>query len=195
MEKFDVFERKVEEEKYAKLVNIFPSLFGKDNLVLHSDENIFIIEINNTRKELKEKNFDTICKVFFTGMINHGPKTYVINLNNFDVLKKGEFIYHSVLKEEKSLVKMNDNLEIIDINLDYLRKMDFEKLKKASDDSLERFLYILVCDDDEKLDIIYERFNVHKYLLSLVNWLSKKEKRQEKEKKLNYENIESIKKC
>ena len=83
-------------------------------------------------------------------------KVWQINLNNYDYYHKKEFIYHTVLMETKYHVKREDILEIIDINLDFLYKLDYTEIRKLKSDDLEWLLYILVCRDEEIREQIYQ---------------------------------------
>ena len=96
------------------------------------------------RQVKKAKEYETLKKV------------YQINLNSYDALGKEEFIYHSKLYEKKYHIERSDFIEIIDINLEKLRQIDYNTLVKSDDMTLEKALYLFVCDDIEKLNAIYE---------------------------------------
>ena len=59
----------------------------------------------------------------------------------------------------------NDFIEIIDINLEKLRQIDYNTLVKSEDMTLEKALYLFVCDDNEKLNAIYEGDKLMKKLM------------------------------
>ena len=80
-------------------------------------------------------------------------------------LKKEEFIYHSKLYEKKYHIERSDFIEIIDINLEKLRQIDYNTLIKSDDMTLEKALYLFVCDDIEKLNAIYEGDRLMKKLM------------------------------
>ena len=80
-------------------------------------------------------------------------------------LKKEEFIYHSKLYEKKYHIERSDFIEIIDINLEKLRQIDYNTLVKSDDMTLEKALYLFVCDDIEKLNAIYEGDKLMKKLM------------------------------
>ncbi len=92
-------------------------------------------------------------------------KVYQINLNSYDALGKEEFIYHSKLYEKKYHIERSDFIEIIDINLEKLRQIDYNTLVKSEDMTLEKALYLFVCDDIEKLNAIYEGDKLMKKLM------------------------------
>ncbi|MBD9075188.1 Rpn family recombination-promoting nuclease/putative transposase, partial [bacterium] len=56
-------------------------------------------------------------------------------------------------------------IEIIDINLEKLRQIDYNTLIKSDDMTLEKALYLFVCDDIEKLNVIYEGDKLMKKLM------------------------------
>lgn len=80
---------------------------------------------------------------------------YQININNYDFFKKGKFIYKSSIREEKLNLKRDDFISIVDINVDFLRDIDYNKIKEEEPNSLERLLYIFVCDNQRELDMLY----------------------------------------
>ena len=79
-----------------------------------------------------------------------------ININGYDLFKKGEFIYKSEMREVKFNEKRDEMITIYDINLDYLRNIDYNKIKKGTIYNLEKILYIFVCDNKKLLDYVYE---------------------------------------
>ena len=83
-------------------------------------------------------------------------KVWQINLNNYDYYQKNEFIYHTVLMESKYHIKRGDLLEIVDINLDFLYKLDYTEIRKLKSDDLKWLLYIFVCTDEKSREKIYQ---------------------------------------
>ena len=79
-----------------------------------------------------------------------------ININGYDLFKKGEFIYKSEMREVEFNEKRDEMITIYDINLDYLRNIDYNKIKKGTIYDLEKILYIFVCDNKKLLDYVYE---------------------------------------
>ena len=82
-----------------------------------------------------------------------GKKVLQINLDNYDRFKEGKFVYKTSLIEENIYVKRNKEIEIYDINLDYLKYVAYNDIKK---DKLAKLLYLLVETDEEKIKKIYE---------------------------------------
>ena len=72
-----------------------------------------------------------------------------INLNAFDYFGKKKFVYTSSLLEEELNLPRTNLIKIIDIDVDILRNMDYNKVMNESDDSLEKLLYIFVCDSKD----------------------------------------------
>ena len=77
-----------------------------------------------------------------------------ININGKDTLGKGNFIYKSMMMEVNHKILRDELLTIYDINLDFLRNIDYTKIKKGSIFSLEKILYIFICDNKYLLDYI-----------------------------------------
>ena len=69
------------------------------------------------------------------------------------------FIYQSVVMESRIHIERNKYLEIYDINLDYLRKVDYNHIKKGS---LEYYLYFMVAEDTQKIKTLYEEMTNYK---------------------------------
>lgn len=75
------------------------------------------------------------------------------------------FIYQSVVMESRIHIERNKYLEIYDINLDYLRKVDYNHIKK---DSLEYYLYFMVAEDTQKIKTLYEGDDLMEQVLGKV---------------------------
>ena len=130
---------------------------------VYSDEEEYInIEINyNYSKSLLVKN-----NIYVYHMILRQVKKSTdydeispviqININSYDLFKRGKFIYKSEMREKETNEKRDNMITIYDINLDYLRNIDYNKIKKGTIYNLEKILYIFVCDNKKLLDYIYE---------------------------------------
>ena len=81
-------------------------------------------------------------------------KVVQISIDSFDFLGFGDFIYNIFLMDEVHCKKITDKLHIIHINIDYLRKIDYNNIVN-SNSQLMKDLYFLICGK-EKLDIVYE---------------------------------------
>ncbi len=76
-----------------------------------------------------------------------------INIDNYDRFKKAKFVYKASLIEENIYKKRNEEIEIYDINLDWLKKVDYNDIKKIK---LAKLLYLFVEEDLEKITKMYE---------------------------------------
>ena len=141
------------------------------DVVLENGEFYVNLEINYYNNETSDlKNGLYLCHLLLRQVKKAKEyealkKVYQINLNSYDALGKEEFIYHSKLYEKKYHIERSDFIEIIDINLEKLRQIDYNTLIKSDDMTLEKTLYLFVCDDIEKLNAIYEGDKLMKKLM------------------------------
>ena len=141
------------------------------DVVLENGEFYVNLEINYYNNETSDiKNGLYLCHLLLRQVkkakeYENLKKVYQINLNSYDALGKEEFIYHSKLYEKKYHIERRDFIEIIDINLEKLRQIDYNTLVKSDDMTLEKALYLFVCDDIEKLNAIYEGDKLMKKLM------------------------------
>ena len=141
------------------------------DVVLENGEFYVNLEINYYNNETSDiKNGLYLCHLLLRQVkkakeYENLKKVYQINLNSYDALGKEEFIYHSKLYEKKYHIERSDFIEIIDINLEKLRQIDYNTLIKSDDMTLEKALYLFVCDDIEKLNAIYEGDKLMKKLM------------------------------
>ena len=141
------------------------------DVVLENNEFYVNLEINYYNNETSDiKNGLYLCHLLLRQVKKAKEyealkKVYQINLNSYDALGKEEFIYHSKLYETKHHIERSDFIEIIDINLEKLRQIDYNTLVKSEDMTLEKALYLFVCDDIEKLNAIYEGDRLMKKLM------------------------------
>ena len=141
------------------------------DVILENNEFYVNLEINYYNNETSDiKNGLYLCHLLLRQVKKAKEyealkKVYQINLNSYDALGKEEFIYHSKLYETKHYIERSDFIEIIDINLEKLRQIDYNTLIKSDDMTLEKALYLFVCDDIEKLNAIYEGDRLMKKLM------------------------------
>ena len=140
---------------------------SESDVVLENDEFYVNLEINYYNNETSDiKNGYLLLRQVKTAKeYENLKKVYQINLNSYDALGQGDFIYHSKLYEKKYHIERSDFIEIIDINLENLRQIDYNTLIKSDDMTLEKALYLFVCDDIEKLNAIYEGDKLMKKLI------------------------------
>ncbi len=131
--------------------------------IYEDKDNSFIvnIEVNrNNTKSSRIKNMRYICHLLIKDILPSevdklNKKIYQININDYDILGKKEFLYESSIRDKKYHKLRDDYITIIDINMDILSKTPYNKIKEEEEDSLERLLYIFVCEDKENLNKLY----------------------------------------
>ena len=130
--------------------------------IYNDDKEYINIEINyNYSKSLIVKNNIYVYHMILrqvkksTDYDNISP-VIQININSYDLFKKGKFIYKSEMREVSLNKRRDEMITIYDINLDYLRNIDYNKIKKGTIYNLEKTLYIFVCDNKKLLDYIYK---------------------------------------
>lgn len=133
--------------------------YSEVDAIYHSDDIIFNIEVNLVKGITTEKkNFRYICNSILKqvppGSKDKFKNVYQINISDYDILKKEDFIYQSSILDEKYHLIRSDFIKIIDINMDYLRKLDYNKIKEDTD-SLEYLLYIFICNDERDRNKLY----------------------------------------
>jgi len=128
--------------------------------IYETNDDVVNIEINyNFSKNAEVKNMRYVCHLLLN-QIKKSDKDKIkkisqININNYDFFNKGKFIYRSFIMEEKLHEIRDDYITIIDINVDFLSKIDYTKIKEEENDSLEKLLYVFVCNNKNKLDEVY----------------------------------------
>lgn len=133
---------------------------------IYQNNNIYInIEVNTSKSILTEKkNFRYICNLILRQVPpskkDKFKNIYQININDYDIFNKNKFVYESIIMEKELHEKRSDFLTIIDINLEYLRKLDYNEIKKEEANSLEKLLYIFVCEDNKKREKLYSDDNL-----------------------------------
>ena len=139
----------------SNYVNSVSDVMVKDN------ENYYNIEINynNVPIAIVKNNiymYNSILRQVHKSDDYKNVKGVIqININNYDLFGKGEFVYDSMMIEKKHHIIRNNMLRVIDINLDFLSNIDYNKIKKGNEYNLEKLLYFFVCNDKKLLDNIY----------------------------------------
>lgn len=124
------------------------------DILVENQEMVVNIEINtlNTKQSRMKNNAyiaQLIIKQTFPGKLYNIKPIVQINVECFDAYLKNEFIYHSVMMEEKYHIKrMDSNIDIYDINLDFLSELDYNQVRNLSETDLKWLLYIFVCQDE-----------------------------------------------
>ena len=139
----------------SNYVNSVSDVMVKDN------ENYYNIEINynNVPIAIIKNNiymYNSILRQVYKSDDYKNVKGVIqININNYDLFGKGEFVYDSMMIEKKHHIVRDNMLRVIDINLDFLSNIDYNKIKKGNEYNLEKLLYFFVCNDKKLLDNIY----------------------------------------
>lgn len=131
------------------------------DLVLESDEALVNVEVNcyNSRL-LQNKNNSYICHLILKQTRTDKDfkvklkKVYQINLNAFDITKDDRFVVISRLVDTKTHQEIHPFLEIVDVNLAKIIKTSYTSVKE--EESLEKLLYLLVCNDEQVLRNVYD---------------------------------------
>ncbi len=134
------------------------------DVIALNHEGYYNIEINyNMSTEVDYKNMCYICNLVLRqtkpGRINRYKNILPevqINLNNYDQFKIGKFIYVSKMLEETYKLVRNELIKIVDIDLDFLSKIDYTDIKKYERGSLEYLLYAFVCENKDMRKKLYE---------------------------------------
>ena len=128
--------------------------------VYYDDYVYYDIEINTKKSNSKENQLISYTYQLSLGQLhsyheyNNMKKVIQINIDSYDFFDKNEFMYKVFLMEEKYHIKASNKLEIIRLNLDFLRKKDYNEVEKEKN-KLMNDLYFLISGDN--LDNIYER--------------------------------------
>ena len=129
------------------------------DLIYETEDTYYNIEVNRRyTKEIEKKNLAYLHQLSLRSIKKSkdyvkSKKVVQINLNNYDRFKEGKFLYKSSIMEENISLKRNEEIEIYDVNLDYLKRVGYNYTKK---NKLPKYLYLLVEEDEEKIKKIYE---------------------------------------
>ena len=80
---------------------------------------------------------------------------YQINLNTYGVTKDKRFVVISKILDIESHEEIHPLFEIYDINLAKILDKDYTIVKEDKE-SLEKLLYLLICNDKEKMKEVYD---------------------------------------
>ena len=130
---------------------------SNSDIVLRYRNIDFIIEMNyHIKNYTVEKNnsylFNLhVSKIFNANSYGKNVYTYLLNIDDYDILNKDNLIYDANINNTKYNVCMYKNIKIKHLNLDLLRKKIYNnnEIYKLSD--LEKILVIFIC---QRKDII-----------------------------------------
>ena len=131
------------------------------DVMVRDDKNYYNIEINynNVPIAIIKNNvymYSSILRQVHKSDDYKNVKAVIqINIDNYDLFKRGEFVYDSMMIEKKHHIIRDNMLRVIDINLDFLSQIDYNEVKKGNKYNLEKLLYFFVCKDKKLLDGIY----------------------------------------
>ena len=132
------------------------------DVMVKDDKNYYNIEINynNVPIAIIKNNvymYSSILRQVHKSDDYKNVKAVIqININNYDLFKRGEFVYDSMMIEKKHHIVRDNMLRVIDINLDFLSQIDYNEVKKGYKYNLEKLLYFFVCNNKELLEGIYD---------------------------------------
>ena len=93
---------------------------------------------------------------------------YQINLNIYGVTKDKRFVVISKILDIESYEEIHPLFEIYDINLAKILDKDYTIVKEDKE-SLEKLLYLLICNDKEKMNEVYDRDEFMAKIIREVN--------------------------
>ena len=132
------------------------------DLAIQNDEVIVNIEINSSKgSKIERKNNNYICQLILrqtkksSDYTNKYKKVYQINLNTYGVTKDKRFVVISKILDIESHEEIHPMFEIYDINLAKILDKDYTIVKEDKE-SLEKLLYLLICNDKEKMNEVYD---------------------------------------
>ena len=138
---------------------------SQTDIICLVENNQFIVEMNNRyyEKSIYKNGYylfsNYVEKANNQNEYGKNLNTYLINIDNFDVIKKNEFIYTFSISEDKYKNILYKNIKIININLDYLRKIEYTKYNK-----LEKLFKIFVETDISKLKDLMGNRNIERVI-------------------------------
>ena len=142
-------------------VNENQNIKGRDtDALFENDYSVINFEFNTEYKSAYIIKNNMYVFHLYGGQLKPGEKErkikqiYQINVNNFDIYQKGEFIYKTQLCETTYHCIRDNNLVIYDINMDFLKKLSYNEIDGMPSDSLEKLFLVFY----NREDFNYEKF-------------------------------------
>lgn len=142
-------------------VNENQNIKGRDtDALFENDYSVINFEFNTEYKSTYIVKNNMYVFHLYGGQLKPGEKErkikpiYQINVNNFDIYQKGEFIYKTQLCETTYHCIRDNNLVIYDINMDFLKKLSYNEIDGMPSDSLEKLFLVFY----NREDFNYEKF-------------------------------------
>jgi predicted transposase/invertase (TIGR01784 family) len=133
------------------------------------------IEYNTTHyRELDIKNNSYVCNLTLRQIVTYKDYSNVkkiiqINLNYYDLFGDNEFIHDSVYIDKKTKkIRPNNITEIFDINLELLRKMDYNNIEEGEYGELKKSLFFLINNDKKALGIVYRDDHIMEEIMKKI---------------------------
>ena len=132
------------------------------DIAMQNNDMIVNVEVNSTKgRKIERKNNNYICQLILkqtkksSDYKSKYKKVYQINLNTYGVTKDKRFIVQSKILDVKEHEEVHPMFEIYDINLAKILDKDYTIVKEDKE-SLEKLLYLLICNDKEKMNKVYD---------------------------------------
>lgn len=144
-------------------VNENQNIKGRDtDALFENDYSVINFEFNTEYKSAYIIKNNMYVFHLYGGQLKPGEKErkikpiYQINVNNFDIYQKGEFIYKTQLCETTYHCIRDNNLVIYDINMDFLKKLSYNEIDGMPSDSLEKLFLIFYNREDFNYEQFYD---------------------------------------
>ena len=141
----------------------------------YEDKMIIDIEINGYDGIIKRnQTLSYVCQLFLGQIKNKEDylkikKVLQINIDTRDFLGYNEFMYDIYLMDKVHHKIASNEIQIVHLNLDYLRNLDYTLIKE---NELMKYLYFFVCGV-ENLDEFVEKINGDKFMEKIVKEVKK----------------------
>ena len=155
----------------SKTINSTADLIFNNN----DDKIIINIEINGyDGKHKRNQILSYVCQLFL-GQIRKNSdylnikKVLQINIDTFDFLGYNDFMYDIYLMDKNHHEITSNEIQIVHLNLDYLRKVDYTIIKE---NELMKYLYFFVCGQDD-LDEFVDICDGDKFMEKIIEEVKK----------------------
>ncbi len=134
---------------------------SKADIMLEDNTMLIDIEICWTKGNTRQRQTDTYVYQLYLGQLKRSKdyknmkKIIQILIKNYDYFKKDKLIYDVVFMEQNLHIVEDNFIHKYHINLDKLKNMSYNILKKK-ENKIERLLYFLLCENDNMLKDIYK---------------------------------------
>ena len=143
---------------------------GHSDIILKYKKIYIILEMNNSNKQKHiDKNYWYLFLEHTSRLSNKNNytqdiKTILINIDNYDVISKNNFIYDSKILFNKYKISVYNGIRILHINLDYLKKKHYTNGKL---NEFEKSMLMFVEQDRRKIENKTKR----KEVIDIMNFM------------------------